>query len=90
MVEVDPSTMEPTITLPDGKITHSYDEYQQAIYSIHEADPNATFAIEFGDQFSKMIGIDLGEVAIAAGISSAVAYAISSVAAPLVLVFVGI
>ncbi len=62
MVEVDPSTMEPTITLPNGTITHSYDEYEQAVYRIHAADPSATFAIDLGSGFSKMIGADLGEV----------------------------
>lgn len=58
-VDFDTSTMEPAITLPDGTITHSYEEYGNAVTNIYLMDPDAEVSLAFSDHFTQLISDDL-------------------------------
>jgi len=59
-VDVDPETMEPTIILPDGTITNSFEEYATAVSAIYNNDPEANIEFAFGDNLGAIMDFEIG------------------------------
>lgn len=59
-VDINPETLDPTITLPDGSVTYSFESYALAIQDIYDADPTADIQVAFGENLSRRIATDLG------------------------------
>lgn len=57
VVDVDPATMSPIITLPDGSVTYSWDVYRDAVLETMTDDVG--ISVNFGEGLNQIINDDL-------------------------------